>query len=220
MQFIQRVPIFLLAMAIAGCQATNSAPPGQSFQEPQIPQHGLKYFPDELRDIVQNFERGLVRKCATVGAQASDVDACARKNTADALQTPDVGITTCQRMSDTKQYTECIAIGTMVNQMRLHLSTTHRPEMSASDWLTPEAYLKTLMKGAALDLVDICYDGALGGIKQCIRVEMAKVFEITDHLKQKCDALSDDENYGACLGEAFNIQFLQRAVDRLNAMSS
>ncbi len=213
------VAALLSAILISGCQTVGSTDADKPYQSYSGSRSESKYFPVELDNAARALGRELANQCAAAG-QKSALEACFRQKTAEAFQTPDIGLKACQDVQHFGQYSECISIGTIADHLRQKISSAHRPQMIATDWRSPDAYLKNLMKGEILDITDKCFAGALADVDHCTRTELARFADVSEHFQQSCETTKDSEQFGNCLGEALGVQFLQQAADRLAAKSA
>jgi hypothetical protein len=213
--------LMFLSTLVAGCQTTttsqtSNAGTASAYQPYLGPLPEQKYFTAELNDAVRDFGRALSGKCSS-SANSSSLDACFRKNVVAAMETPDIGTKACENAQPYKNYIQCITLGTFADSLRQRITAAHRPEMSRADWQAPNDYLKRIMKGVTLDIVDTCYAGEMADLAHCSRTEIGHVMEVPDRIEQACDVQKDDQEYGKCLGQGLVALMIREAADRLGA---
>ncbi|MDY0883182.1 hypothetical protein ACFPL7_09500 [Dongia soli] len=202
----------LLILPLAACQ--SGSPEADTAAQQSETSHDARYFAAEYDAVTRVIGEELAENCQQSGAVPA-MQKCFRVKLVQAFATPAEGQRACAPLMAIDPYVECISMGSLAADMRSKIPPSNRPEMQSADWRKPQPFLKKLVKGFAIGVINVCVDRKTE-TRSCIRQEMPRQLEIVQPLRQRCEKLSDDGDYSECIGEAMGLQFFHRAAVRLS----
>src|SRR5437899_3970645 len=117
MRLFKAPALAVVACLAAACQATSPMHDDGSYKPYSRSGKQSLYFPREYDQVKDEFANQLVVKCR-MHKSVTDAKICMRRQLVIAFDTPQQGLDACGGLADFGQYSECIGLGSAVDQMR------------------------------------------------------------------------------------------------------
>lgn len=210
------VAVIATVLVIAGCQSPE--PIHQTSQLLSETQAEDPFFAPQTEEAVASLRTELIVQCKA-DLLGYHFEECYRKRLAEAFRTPQAGTDACATLPMLIDYVTCVEIGTIAYQIRQQIVPAQQPEMTVSDWRSPNAYMPTVLAVALQDIYRSC---GVDGVRQsdnCVRNNINRLANLPESFLGTCNDNVDKTAFGRCIGEAIVVDALQQAADRVRNRS-
>jgi len=221
------VAVALLGMAACQQPATDgsgvskpSATAGSSSSEFKFKDNGGKhYFADEEAELRKELVRRMVDACFKAMPDKAKLDSCFRDRFADAFDDSGKGRTGCAHYSDTDQFSECLAAGNTVLDIRRRLKDS--TPISAGFWSDPDEMVKAFTISILTQGAESCgANKSDAAAMDCLDHWLTDKLEMPSDLMERCPNGLDTPERQACFGQAIGFRYLRDHVSRISGLGA
>lgn len=222
--------VLSLALGLAGCQSGQSARERESSSDPALKAAMSKAIQDKVAEnkgkeyepsaafatrynaAVSKMTGVLLRQCLD-HAGTDQMDGCIRDRVIVGFDQQGVVAPHCPAKGTLEEQVDCIVL----RAYSLHLvqRITGEPD-PAFDWSDPQSTTKEVVVDFIVAAVERCLGGASASdVTDCVARGFEKRLDLSEAETEPCRALTDDEELGRCIGEAFSIRFMEQGIARM-----
>jgi hypothetical protein len=207
----------LLAMAVAGCQASpstsNAAATGAATYEKSV-----KYFQAEREAAISSIKSQAAIQCKNAG-QESAVEQCFQKVIFESFGSPSAGRDGCPKENGLSDYANCVTAAASDERLEQKLKPADRFEPTDEDLHSAKEYSLKVMSRIESEIDQDCNQKTGAEHDRCQRDAIKQFSELPERLSATCELLHNSYDYGDCLGQGMRTVAIEKAADRLNAKS-
>lgn len=201
--------IFLLA-ACAG--ADQSRPQSGAGKFPSMADKAASLTDDEAKEYATELAKervvAICRENRGLAAQMT----CARDEIFRGFDSTGEAKRHCDADAAIKELLQCAVLGSFGYEIAL---AADLPQAADYNWQDPKAALKETIASLADVQTDICMEGPLAQIEQCMLRGFGAAFLLTEQQVAACTDTSDSDDSIDCLVRVFMVQRFESAVARM-----
>jgi len=228
---IRRLQVWLLPLAlllVAACQqpgAESGAASKTAAGAPTTSQFHFddsnqkQFFPDEIAAMQRELTSRMVDACFSKMTERSNLEQCWRDRLADAFDDSGKGRGACAHFTDTKEYSECLAVGNTVLDVRRRLNDT--TPVSAKFWSSPDEMVKAFIKSILIQGADSCgLNKSEAAAMDCLDHWLTDKLDMPSELLDRCPHGLANGDRQACFGQAVALRYMREHVGRISGTST
>lgn len=202
--------MILLLAACAG--AEQSGPRSGAAILPSMADKAILLTDDEAKEYATELAKGRVVEICRENRGLAAQMTCARDEIFRGFDTTGEAKRHCDADVPIKELLQCAVLGSFGYEIAL---AANLPQAAGYNWLDPKAALKETIASLAKAQTDICMEGPLAQMEQCMLRGFGAAFSLTDRQVAACTDVSESDDSVDCLVRVFMVRRFESAVARM-----
>ncbi|MBL9034279.1 MAG: hypothetical protein JNN33_05910 [Rhodospirillaceae bacterium] len=161
-------------------------------------------------DMTLALTRKLLERCLDLDAPMA---ACFRDRLLNGFDTAGIAEKRCPPGDDLEEQYNCIVVGSYSYRFVQVIGKQAEPDI---DWSDPERSMQAVSIDYALTKLKNCLGGSSASDPtDCVMAGFIKELDLTEEEVEPCRSLTNDSEFGQCIGEAYGLRFMADGIARM-----